>query len=107
LPKEGTKNFVFAGLLLEPRLFKLWGLAVFLVWGFAFGGLGLFRAPRCLDPALKQGTKNSEKNRREKRGAPKSAGPVAYAASAIWLIRHWMVVGMMKMAIFLTVLYIS
>jgi hypothetical protein len=50
---------VFAGLLLEPRLFKLWGLAVFLVWGFAFGGLGLFRAPRCLDPALKQGTKKS------------------------------------------------
>jgi hypothetical protein len=24
----------------------------------------------------------------QKRGAPKSAGPVAYAASAIWLIRH-------------------
>jgi hypothetical protein len=42
----------------------------------------------CLGPALKQGTKNSEKNRREKRGAPKSARPVAYAASAIWLIRH-------------------
>jgi hypothetical protein len=51
---------VFAGLLLEPRLFKLWGLAVFLVWGFAFGGFfGLFGAPRCLDPALKQGTKKS------------------------------------------------
>ena len=25
---------------------------------------------------------------KSKRGAPKSAGPVAYTASAIWLIRH-------------------
>jgi hypothetical protein len=149
----------------------IWSLAFFnfgasRFWGFAFGGLGLFRAPRCLDPALKQGTKksfgalhfgasifnfwgpitfsgdlglfgaprwntktgnkkktfgvrfwglefsgglrlfgaplwrtvwaprwnrkqnNQKKNRREKRGAPKSAGAVAYAASAIWLIQH-------------------
>jgi hypothetical protein len=32
--------------------------------------------------------KNGEKMEESKRGAPKSAGPVAYAASAIWLIRH-------------------
>ena len=33
--------------------------------------------------------KNGKKIEESERGAPKSAGPVAYAASAIWLIRHW------------------
>ena len=28
-----------SSLLLEPRFFKFWGLAVFLVWGFALGVL--------------------------------------------------------------------
>jgi hypothetical protein len=94
LVRRRNKN-IFAAVLLEP--------CVFLFWGSVFGGLGLFGAPRCLDPALKQGTKKvwgpalypalKHRNREQKkpfeskRGAPKSAGPVAYAASAIWF-RH-------------------
>jgi hypothetical protein len=48
---------LFAALLLEPRFLNI-GATHFFILGFAFGGLGLFGAPRFLDPVLKQGTKN-------------------------------------------------
>jgi hypothetical protein len=54
MPK-GAKNFV-CGPDFGASPFLTLGPRGFLVWGFAFGGLGLYWAPRCLDPALKQGT---------------------------------------------------
>jgi hypothetical protein len=59
LAQRRNKKFCVCGPAFGASLFKLWGLEVFLVWGFAFGGLGLFGAPSCLDRALKQGTKKS------------------------------------------------
>jgi hypothetical protein len=59
LAQRRNKKKLFAALLLEPHFsVKLWGLVLFLFGGFAFRDLGLFGAPRCLDPALKQETKN-------------------------------------------------
>jgi hypothetical protein len=74
--KQGTKWKTFGVDFLGPRVF--WGLRLF--------GAPLWRT--VWGPRWNRKQKIQKKNRREKRGAPKSAGPVAYAASAIWLIRH-------------------
>jgi hypothetical protein len=53
-PKKEQKKFV-CGPVFGASLFKLCQASRFLsVWRFAFAGLGLFGAPHCLDPALKQ-----------------------------------------------------
>jgi hypothetical protein len=55
-----------------------------------FGASRFLRDLGSLGPRAETGNKKiREKIEESKRGAPKSAGPVAYAASAIWLIRHW------------------
>jgi hypothetical protein len=57
-PEKEQKQIV-CGPAFGASLFKLWCLVFFLFGGFAaFRGLGLFGAPRYLDPALKQETKN-------------------------------------------------
>jgi hypothetical protein len=58
LAQRRNKKKLFAALLFEPRFLNFGASCFFLFGGFAFGGLGLFGAPRCLDPALKQETKN-------------------------------------------------
>jgi hypothetical protein len=58
-PKKEQK-ILFAALFLEPRFLNFARPRVFLsVWRFAFAGLGLFGAPYCLDPALKQAEQKS------------------------------------------------
>jgi hypothetical protein len=59
LAQRRNKKFCVCGPAFGTSPFLTLGPRFFLVWGFAFGGLGLFRAPRCLDPALKQGTKKN------------------------------------------------
>ena len=62
LAQRRNKKFCVCGPAFGASPFSTLGPHGFfssLGWDFAFGGLGLFRAPRCLDPALKQGTKKS------------------------------------------------
>jgi hypothetical protein len=57
LPREGTKKNCLWPCFWSIA-FQTLGPRGFLFGGFAFRGLGLFGAPRCLDSALKQETKN-------------------------------------------------
>jgi hypothetical protein len=59
LAQRRNKKIYVCGPAFGASTFLTLGPRGFFSWGFAFGGLGLFRAPRCLDLALKQGTKKS------------------------------------------------